>query len=318
MRRAIKRSSHRSENRESARKENPEILEPNHLEPAEAKLPGPEFAEPESVESESPAPKRSGPKPTKLPLWDFLEEDARDSDGTVTVLYRLEPVINRRHKEHFIAQKNGKLSRQDILQEFGSGVYDLYVKEVNKKLLYHEQLPLHHHKFPPQVNRAELVVGDPANAVYLEAWKKSADGDKSDRSPAASDMNTVLNTVLDKAGSFDPKLAELWETTALQRDELSKALAAKNAPPDFATQAKALKEVFPQLFQPVAASSPPASAQQLDPLALLKAMKDLQPDPPDPPDPLAVMERAQKLFAPQAATTDDFSRFEKFLSVADR
>src|SRR5215469_9907447 len=77
------------------------------------------------------------------------------------------------------------------------------------------------------------------------------------------------------------------------------------------------RRFFRNGFQPVAASSPPTSAQQLDPLALLKAMKDLQPDPPDPPDPLAVMERAQKLFVPQAAANDDFSRFEKFLSVAD-
>ena len=70
MRRAIKRSSHRSENRDSVRKES----EPNPPGPAEAKLPGsefvePEFVEPESVEPESPGPKRSGPKPTKLPLW---------------------------------------------------------------------------------------------------------------------------------------------------------------------------------------------------------------------------------------------------------
>jgi hypothetical protein len=39
-----------------------------------------------------------------------------------------------------------------------------------------------------------------------------------------------LNTVLDKAGSFDPRLAEMWERTARERDELSKALAEKNAP----------------------------------------------------------------------------------------
>jgi len=65
MRRAIKCSSHRSENRDSVRKES----EPNPPEPAEAKLPGSEFVEPESVEPESPGPKRSGPKPTKLPLW---------------------------------------------------------------------------------------------------------------------------------------------------------------------------------------------------------------------------------------------------------
>jgi hypothetical protein len=111
-------------------------------------------------------------------------------------------------------------------------------------MLYHDQLSLHHHQFPPQVNPDELIVGDPANEVYFKTWgKKSADGDKGDKGAAASDMNTVLNTVLDKAGSFDPKLAVLWESTAQQRDELSKVLAAKNAPPDFMAQAQAFKEL---------------------------------------------------------------------------
>ena len=123
-----KRTSYSGENSEPLGKENPEILEPEFGGPIEVKPPEPELAEPES-----PAPKRYGPRPAKLPLWDFLEDNARDSDGTVTVLYRLEPVISRRHKSHFIAQKTGKLTRQDILQEFGSGVYDLYVKDVNKK-----------------------------------------------------------------------------------------------------------------------------------------------------------------------------------------
>jgi hypothetical protein len=38
----------------------------------------------------------------------------------------------------------------------------------------------------------------------------------------------------------------------------------------------------------------------------------------DPPDPLAILEQAQKIFGPQVAPNDDFARFERFLSVADR
>jgi len=58
----------------------------------------------------------------------------------------------------------------------------------------------------------------------------------------------------------------------------------------------------------------------LDVLGLVKAIRDLQPKMPEPPDQMAFLERAQKILAPQtnAAAVDDLTRFEKFLSVADR
>src|SRR5215831_6698572 len=140
----------------------------------------------ESADAESPEEKGSRRKPAKLPLWDFLEDDARNSDGTHTIVYRLEPVINRRHNEHFIAKKNGRLNREDMLAEFGSGVYELYVKDVNRKMLYMEPVSFHHHAFPPKVNLAELVAGDPANEIFLKTWgKKSAEGN-TDKAPVAA------------------------------------------------------------------------------------------------------------------------------------
>jgi hypothetical protein len=254
-------------------------------------------------------------------FWDLLAnlgEDKWASGNYQVRIYRVWPIIERRQPDGvFLAIAKEPLDEAYLLERFGSGRYLLLFKHFNK-LLRKFTVTVNHPEMPPKVDESEILRDDPANAKYFQAWAKrksdgAADGEKSDKAPVtASETNTVLNTVLDKAGSFDPKLAELWETTALQRDELSKALAAKNAPPDFATQAKALKEVFPQLFQPVAASSP-ASVQQLDALALLKAMKDLQPDLPDPPDPLAVMERAQKLFAPQAATTSPLSTVKETL-----
>jgi hypothetical protein len=76
---------------------------------------------------------------------------------------------------------------------------------------------------------------------------------------------------LEKAGSFDPKLAELWQKTAEQRDQLLKLIAERNAPPDLVAQLRQLKEILP-----APASAP---APQLDLLAVLTQVKQLQGDP---------------------------------------
>src|SRR5215471_13749544 len=248
MRKAVNRHNKR-EKHEPVNMEPPEAVESQSPQPPE--IATPESADPEGkyrlytdIQAEPSEEKGARRKPAKLPIWDFLEDDARNGVGTHTIVYRLEPVINRRHNEHFIAKKNGRLNREDMLAEFGSGVYELYVKDVNRKVLYKEPVPFHHHAFPPKVNLAELVAGDPANEVYLKTWgKKSAEGNTDKAPVAASELDGILRTVLEKAGSFDPALAELWKTTANQRDELSKLLSKQNAPPDFAGQMKALKEV---------------------------------------------------------------------------
>jgi hypothetical protein len=135
---------------------------------------------------------------------------------------------------------------------------------------------------------------------------------KSDRQPSAqTDVNTVLTTVLDKTGSFDPKLAELWERTARERDEMSKKLAEKNAPPDVLAVAKGLKDLLP--MQPAPASEP---APQLDMAALLRLAKELQPPlPPPAPNPLELLEQAKGLFSPPA---DDLANIDRLLGIADK
>ena len=50
-------------------------------------------------------------------------------------------------------------------------------------------------------------------------------------------------------------------------------------------------------------------------LSLIAAIKSLQPEQTNPLDVLA---QAREIFAPAAANVDDFYRFEKFLSVADK
>jgi hypothetical protein len=139
--------------------------------------------------------------------------------------------------------------------------------------------------------------------VFFQTWGKKPKSDK-DSAPQ-TDIDAVLNTVLEKTGSFDPKLAELWEKTAKERDALSVALAAKNAPPDLLAVAKGLKELFPP--------QPTPAPEKTDVLAVITAIKDLRQDP------LAVMQQAKELFAPvesergSGRESDEIDRLDKVL-----
>jgi hypothetical protein len=245
----------------------------------------------------------------KMPMWDYLDSDERNADGTVTTIYRLEPVINKSHGQHYIARKPGRFNQEDLLQEFGSGVYDLYVKDANKALSYRDQLSIHHHAHPPKVDPEEIVASHPSNAVYLRTWgKKSANGDKPDKD-TAGDLNTVLTTVLEKAGSFDPRLAELWQSTAQQRDELSKALAAQNAPPDLLALVKSIKDLLPS-------PSPAPSSDKSEILTLIAAMKDMQPRQQNP---LELLQQARELFGPPAQPErNHIAELDQILSFAQK
>jgi hypothetical protein len=321
MRSALKRMR-RTENADAEAIENPLTREPETTEaaPAAESTTGKEGAAPAKING---ATKSKGV--AKISMWDYLDDPARDSDGSFVILYRLLPIISKSDNRHYIDRRYGRLTPQDILDQHGSGRYDVYCKGANRELLYRDQISVHNAAHPPKVNMLELVKEHPDNQSFFEIWGKSS-GNTSDKNGAsASDMNSVnsvLTTVLEKAGSFDPKLAALWEQTAQQRDELSKALAQKNAPPDFAAQAKALKEVFPTLFAPPP-SPPPAAPQQLDAIALLKAMKELQPEPQDPIDPIQLLEQAKNLFAAPAGAAenrngDEIDRLDKVLGFAQK
>jgi hypothetical protein len=155
------------------------------------------------------------------------------------------------------------------------------------------------------------VLDHPANDAYFKAWgAKKSDGTigKSDRQPSPqTDVNTVLTTVLEKTGSFDPKLAELWERTAKERDEMSRKLAEKNAPPDLLAVAKGLKDLFPTQ----AAVLEPAP--QTDMAALLRLAKELQPPPA--PNPMELLEQAKRLFSPPQ---DDLANIDRLSGIANK
>jgi hypothetical protein len=132
-----------------------------------------------------------------------------------------------------------------------SGLYEVFVHNSRGKTIYTEKISFHNPRYPPRVDPRELVAGDPRNSLYLEIFARPAEKPGKE-TPA--DTNTISNMVLTKAGGFDPRLAEMWERTAKERDELSAALAAKNAPPDLLALVRGIKELLPA--QPPAAGRP--------------------------------------------------------------
>jgi hypothetical protein len=170
---------------------------------------------------------------------------------------------------------------------------------------------VHHPDHPPRLNPAEIT-RDPANDTYWTVWGKSngaAGKAEKDRLPQ-NDINTVLTTVLEKSSSFDPKLGELWEKTAKERDELSKELAEKNAPADVLSLVKGVKDLFPT------PPAPAARSENSDLLAIITAIKNLQQDP------IEVMQRAKESFAPVVENhephRDEIDRLDKVLGFAQK
>jgi hypothetical protein len=207
----------------------------------------------------------------KTPVWEFLADEERDIDGTATWLYRLHPVIDRKQGEHAICKKKGRFSRDDILREFGSGVYQVQVNNFHGKQLYSEVISFHNPDLPPRVDPLEVVVGDPRNDVYFQVWGKKpntseAEG-KRERGSAKGETAEILNAVFEKGAKIDPALVDLWKEASSQRDELAKRLADQPA----AAQGPAQPDLLQILTQ--------VKQLQGDPLAMLNHVKELQADP---------------------------------------
>jgi hypothetical protein len=245
-----------------------------------------------------------------LSFWEYLSslEDKWSTGNLKMYIYRVWPVIDKRESQVYLCQVQEPVDEDYLLRNLGSGRYLLMVKD-RSKLLRKHTMSVHNQAYPPRVDESEVLT-DPRNDSYFKVWKKPNGTGRFEKEPLAqTDVNTVLTTVLEKTGSFDPKLADLWEKTARERDELSKALAAKNAPPDLLAVARGLKELFPP--QP-----PPAAEKDL--LAVITAIKDLRQDP------LAVMQQAKELFAPvesergSGGESDEIDRLDKVLGFAQK
>jgi hypothetical protein len=282
------------------------------LEPTERPANGkPELANgPANGKAEMKAPTTS-----KVPVWEFLADEERDRDGTGTWLYRLHPVIDRKPGEHAICRKRGRFTRDDILRDFGSGVYQIQVNNSQGKQLYAETISFHNPTLPPKVDPLEVVVGDPRNASYFEVWgKRSNVGDaKPERETITRENIAEIIRAAQEGNRLDPKMVEWLQSMANARDGLAEKLAqgaAKSPVDDLATLAKAFKEMMPS---PAAAPAPP----QPDLLSVIASVKSLQSDP------LALMEKLKGFFPAgepdrpkaEAAPTNSLDELKKLLQV---
>ena len=269
--------------------------------------------------AKAPAPKSKGPKAKEdePPFWEFLysQGDRWTTDGLKLYLWRVWPKIDSGEQHHYISTLREPADEEFVQQNFGSGRYLIMLKDARRKLIRQHAFSIHNQQFPPRLDEAE-VLRVPENDLYFKVWAKKTNGStgKSDKEPPAqSDMNAVLTTVLTKSNSFDPKLADLWERTAKERDELSKELAERHAPPDLLAVAQKIKELFPVQPPP-----PSPSADKSDLLALITAIKGMQQDP------LALMQQAKELFAPPPAEVrgeperDEIDRLDKVLGFAQK
>ncbi|MGA7239492.1 MAG: hypothetical protein WBY44_27670, partial [Bryobacteraceae bacterium] len=204
-------------------------------------------------------------------------------------VYRKWPVIDRGDSDHFIAKLREPFDPDYLLKTFGSGTYSLQLNDGQGKVVAWKVESVHHPDYPPKVNSAE-VTRDPRNDSYWATWGKSGATGKTDATENSGDrdQSAFVKSILAKSGAFDPKLVEMWEKTAKERDTLSASLAEKNAPPDMLELIKGIKDLLPQ--QPASA---PAERTEL--LSIITALKGMQPDP------LAVMAQAKQLFAPAKA-----------------
>jgi hypothetical protein len=118
----------------------------------------------------------------------------RDRTGTTYRLYRLYPVIDRtlsgrQTKELDIAVE---MDTEYIRRAWGSGDYEIYFHDANQKFSQVSKtiLVLRDSEYPPVVDQAELVSGDPKNQGYIEQLKARnlwrGDGGAMQESPAAA------------------------------------------------------------------------------------------------------------------------------------
>jgi hypothetical protein len=254
---------------------------------------------------------KDDPKSEQMSFWDYAESfgDQWLGGDLKAYIYRVWPKIDRQQDKVYLSIVQEPPTEEFLLRTYGSGRYLVLLKRRGKLLRKHTA-SVHNRDFPPKLDESE-VVDDPVNESYWRAWgkKSSAGASKPEAEPSKNDIAEIIRAARE-GNKLEPHVIEWIQDFANHRDDLAAKLAeatAKNPTADLASLLTALKGVFPMQQQ--------AAAPPVDTLAIIKSLRELQPEPVNPLD---VLQQAREIFAPQPAANDDFARFEKFLSVADR
>jgi hypothetical protein len=231
-------------------------------------------------------------KASKIPFWELVNSlgDKWATDDYKIYLYRKWPVIDRGDSDHFIAKLREPIDPDFLLKTFGSGKYSLQLNDGQGKVVAYKVESVHHPDHPPKLNPAE-VTRDPQNDVYWAVWGKTASSPKSGKEETAKipDIAEILRAH-SEGQKIDPTVVSWLQDMANRRDDLAAKLAeasAKNPTTDLSNLIGAVKSLMPP-------QAPAASSDKSEILAIITALKAMQPNQPDP---LAVLRQAKDLFA---------------------
>ncbi|MBS1830563.1 MAG: hypothetical protein JST93_35000 [Acidobacteria bacterium] len=291
--------------------------------PAEAQMPDDpsQLAEPTAV----PEPAASKPG-----FFDVLAGmTSEEWERHVVYLYRLSPRIDTQSESAYIEKRTSAFDAEDVLQSHGSGRYMAILKDTSlRKKVTDYKFSVYHPNLPPKVDPAH-VLRTPENDSFWQSWGRKADSPAA-ATPGAGQGNGMTTASPDEAAVAaikemaevakraqdapvrpiaDPRLMELWENTAKDRDELAQRLADRQSG-STVDPMKLLDHVFTtaeRLRGPAQQENPMQLVREV--LSTVKAMQDAGPQG-NAASPMAsfkeFVETAQLMretFGPQSPTT---------------
>lgn len=235
-------------------------------------------------------------KPT---FFDLLASmPAEEWEHCVVYLYRLSPRIDTQSESAYIEKRTSAFDAEDVLQAHGSGRYMAILKDTSlRKKLHDHKFSVYHPNLAPKVDPAH-VLRTAENEAYWQSWgKKSAEalvvpaagvtqgnggngaGPGEAAVAAIKEMAEVARRAQDAPVRpiADPRLMELWESTAKDRDELAQRLADRQAGTNIDPM-NLLDQVFTtaeRLRAPSSQESPMQIVREV--LSTVKAMQEAAP-----------------------------------------
>ena len=225
-------------------------------------------------------------------------------------VYRRWPRISKTGEPHYIAVHREAIDEEFIKTMYGSGRYLLKLNDPRRTVDEHpfEIMDL---ACPPKLSPDELV-DCPENERYHRLWpseekKKPVEGGAD--SGAVRELAGLLKTVMADRGK--PEADEVKSTLVNWALEQTAKDREQNSPAALANLVTALKDVLP------AQARESRAPERSEMLAIIGALKSMQPAPQDP---IAVLAQAKDLFAPSesAKSQDEISRLDQILSFATR
>lgn len=251
---------------------------------------------PSSIGSTPPRPKgrpRTRPEAILHPeIMDRLN-NLETWEGIRVYVYRKEPISNRLLGPNTFtncARYEGSFDEQDLMNELGSGVYQLRVTKVNpvnaKRTMFDSgDVRIMNMKYPPKVPKGEWL-DDPRNKAW--EWARNIENAKPEDKPAPTAPDPTITML---------EILKQQLQTSQEESRSMRNLILSKKPEDTTSPILAmLTPLMPALLEKLMAPPPPPPKNPLDELITKFMMKQLDAAPvapPPPVDPIAQLEKTQ-------------------------